>query len=128
MINLHDYFHFQHSMVWTLTRLCRTPTLTLPGPVVLSLASRQELLSSPWQPTTSCLTISKQPNSKRFQSFHSMLIQIYNHPNIIEISLTKLAFFSCLYSLTSQNVLLEKFPLLSVTSLSSLKRPFSPMA
>lgn len=63
VINVCYYFHFQRSMVWILSNLCRTPTLTSLGPVVLSPVSRQEPPSSPWQPTTSCLTVSKQTDN-----------------------------------------------------------------
>lgn len=50
-----------HSTAWILKPLCRTPTLTLPGPAVLSQVYQQEPQSSPWQPTTYSL-ISKQRN------------------------------------------------------------------
>lgn len=49
------------STVWILKPLCRTPTLTSPGPAVLSQVYQQEPQSSPWQPTTYSL-ISKQRN------------------------------------------------------------------
>lgn len=48
------------STAWTRTNLCPTPTSTSLGPVVLSPGSQQEPPSLPWQPTTSCLTSSKQ--------------------------------------------------------------------
>lgn len=59
---LNEFFFFfliQCSMVWTLIHLCHTPTLTSLDPVDRFLVSRQEPLSSPWQPNTSCLGNSK---------------------------------------------------------------------
>ncbi|KAI3372699.1 hypothetical protein L3Q82_023159, partial [Scortum barcoo] len=46
--------------VWILSLLCRTLTLTSLDPVAPSPVSQREPPSSPWQPTTSCLTVCKQ--------------------------------------------------------------------
>uniref|UniRef100_A0A3P8PJB6 Cytosol aminopeptidase domain-containing protein n=1 Tax=Astatotilapia calliptera TaxID=8154 RepID=A0A3P8PJB6_ASTCA len=70
LLHLEDIRHLQLSSSWlqdlTSTAwipkpLCRTPTLTSPGPAVLSQVYQQEPQSSPWQPTTYSL-ISKQRN------------------------------------------------------------------
>lgn len=71
-------FYFQHSMAWILANLCRIPTLTSQGPVVLSLVYQQEPPSSPWQPTTSCPTVSNQSRLKRLRSLNCFL---FNPPN-----------------------------------------------